>query len=71
MTVTLTAGTSYFLVTSPYYNATTGPYQDSITPANTAAAVIPAAVPEPGTLALLGIGLTGAGVWTRRRLRRG
>ena len=55
ITTTLSANTNYFLVTTTFSNGVTGPYNDSITPANPASVVN---VPEPSTWALVG---TGAG----------
>ncbi len=70
ITANLTAGTAYFMVITSYSNGVTGTYTASITPANAAAIVVPSAVPEPGTMTALGLGIAGAGPWLRRARRR-
>ncbi len=54
--VALTAGTTYFLVTTGYLNSSQGSASNSITQV----------VPEPGTYALVGLALAAMGVWGRR-----
>ena len=62
----LLANTNYFLVTTTFANGVTGPYNDSITPANAASVVV---VPEPSTWAIA-VGGLGVVVLFRRRARR-
>ncbi len=61
ITINLAALTNYFVVTTSFSNGVTGPYSDSITPANSAAIVTPVAVPEPSTITalIMGLGILG------------
>ncbi len=69
-TKALTAGTQYYLVTTGYSDTAFGAYSNSITGPGQAS-LGAAAVPEPGTLALLvpGLGALVGGVVIRRRKR--
>ena len=61
----LLAGTNYFLVTTAFANGVTGPYNDTITPANAASVVV---VPEPSTWAMA-VGGLGVLMLFRRHTR--
>jgi hypothetical protein len=60
--VALTAGTSYFFVTTAFAPADFGAYTNTITGPG-----VVNVIPEPGTYALMTLGLAGVGAWVRRR----
>lgn len=58
----LTAGTTYIFVTTAFAPADFGAYTNTITGPGTVNVI-----PEPGTYALMALGLAGIGAWVRRR----
>lgn len=64
----LFAGTDYFLVVTSFFNGVTGTYADEMSTVRGGDIVIGgrASVPEPGTLALLGIAFAGLGAMRLR-----
>lgn len=61
----LNAGTEYIVVTTAFGNSNFGAYANSISGAGT---VIPSAVPEPASYALMALGLGLVGCMARRRV---
>jgi len=62
------AGIDYEFVTTGFANSDFGAFSNTI---GGPGAIIAAAVPEPATWALMGLGLAAVGTITRRRVQRG